>query len=46
MHPGIGQVVCATGVLGLYAGGMTTRDISHHLSDLYDIDVGRGTSAG
>ena len=30
-------------ILGLYAGGMTTRDISAHLSELYGVDVGRDT---
>jgi putative transposase len=30
-------------ILGLYAGGMTVRDISAHLSDLYGVDVGRDT---
>jgi putative transposase len=30
-------------ILGLYAGGMTVRDISTHLSDLYGVDVGRDT---
>jgi putative transposase len=30
-------------ILGLYAGGMTTRDISAHLADLYGIEVGRDT---
>ena len=30
-------------ILGLYAGGMTTRDISHHLSELYDTEIGRDT---
>src|SRR3954451_7378176 len=30
-------------VLGLYAGGMTVRDISHHLSELYGTDIGRDT---
>src|SRR3954454_18964560 len=28
-------------VLGLYAGGMTVRDISHHLSELYGTAIGR-----
>lgn len=28
-------------ILGLYAGGMTTRDISHHLSELYGTEIGR-----
>lgn len=30
-------------VLGLYAGGMTVRDISHHLSELYGTEIGRDT---
>src|SRR5215210_5671061 len=30
-------------VLGLYAGGMTVRDISAHLSELYGTDIGRDT---
>src|SRR3954449_6652725 len=30
-------------VLGLYAGGMTVRDISAHLAELYGLDVGRDT---
>src|SRR3954451_8118421 len=30
-------------ILGLYAGGMTVRDISAHLSELYGVDVGRVT---
>jgi putative transposase len=30
-------------VLGLYAGGMTVRDISHHLSELYGTGIGRDT---
>src|SRR3954453_15355126 len=30
-------------ILGLYAGGMTVRDISAHLSDLYGVEVGRDT---
>ena len=30
-------------ILALYAGGMTVRDISAHLSDLYGIQVGRDT---
>jgi len=30
-------------ILGLYAGGMTTRDISHHLSELYGTEIGRDT---
>jgi putative transposase len=30
-------------ILGLYAGGMTVRDISAHLADLYGVDVGRDT---
>jgi transposase-like protein len=30
-------------ILGLYAGGMTVRDISAHLSGLYGVDVGRDT---
>jgi putative transposase len=30
-------------ILGLYAGGMTVRDISAHLSELYGVTVGRDT---
>lgn len=30
-------------ILGLYAGGMTVRDISHHLSEIYGTDIGRDT---
>jgi putative transposase len=30
-------------ILGLYAGGMTVRDISHHLSELYATEIGRDT---
>ena len=30
-------------ILGLYAGGMTVRDISSHLSELYDTEIGRDT---
>jgi len=30
-------------VLGLYAGGMTVRDISSHLSELYGTQIGRDT---
>ena len=30
-------------VLGLYAGGMTVRDISGHLSELYGTQIGRDT---
>jgi len=30
-------------ILGLYAGGMTTRDISAHLSELYGVEIGRDT---
>jgi putative transposase len=30
-------------ILGLYAGGMTVRDVSAHLSELYGVDVGRDT---
>jgi putative transposase len=30
-------------ILGLYAGGMTVRDIAAHLSDLYGVEVGRDT---
>ncbi len=30
-------------ILGLYAGGMTVRDISAHLSELYGVGVGRDT---
>lgn len=32
-------------VLGLYAGGMTVRDISSHLSELYGTEIGRDTIA-
>jgi len=28
-------------ILGLYAGGMTVRDISEHLSELYGTEIGR-----
>ena len=28
-------------ILGLYAGGMSVRDISHHLSELYATEIGR-----
>src|SRR5206468_4963600 len=28
-------------ILGLYAGGMTVRDISAHLAELYGVDIGR-----
>jgi len=28
-------------ILGLYAGGMTVRDISAHLSELYGVEIGR-----
>jgi putative transposase len=30
-------------ILGLYAGGMTVRDISAHLSELYGVQIGRDT---
>jgi putative transposase len=30
-------------ILGLYAGGMTVRDIAAHLSELYGVQVGRDT---
>lgn len=30
-------------VIGLYAGGMTVRDISAHLSELYGTEIGRDT---
>jgi putative transposase len=30
-------------ILGLYAGGMTVRDISDHLSELYGVEIGRDT---
>jgi putative transposase len=30
-------------ILALYAGGMTTRDISAHLAELYGIEIGRDT---
>src|SRR4051794_2047635 len=30
-------------ILGLYAGGMTVRDISAHVGDLYGVQVGRDT---
>jgi putative transposase len=30
-------------ILGLYAGGMTTREISAHLAELYGVEVGRDT---
>jgi putative transposase len=30
-------------ILGLYAGGMTVRDIARHLSDLYGTEIGRDT---
>src|SRR4051812_9592750 len=30
-------------ILGLYAGGMTVRDISTHLSELYATEIGRDT---
>jgi putative transposase len=30
-------------ILALYAGGMTVRDISSHLADLYGIEIGRDT---
>jgi putative transposase len=30
-------------ILGLYAGGMTVRDIERHLSDLYGVEIKRDT---
>ena len=30
-------------ILGLYAGGMTVRDIAAHLTELYGVEVGRDT---
>jgi putative transposase len=30
-------------ILGLYAGGMTVRDIAAHVSELYGVEVGRDT---
>ena len=30
-------------ILGLYAGGMTVRDIASHLTELYDVEIGRDT---
>jgi mutator family transposase len=33
-------------VLGLYAGGMSVRDIAQHLSDLYGVEIGRDRSRG
>src|SRR4029453_18360670 len=30
-------------ILDLYAGGLSTRDISAHLAELYGVDVGRDT---
>jgi putative transposase len=30
-------------ILGLYAGGMTVRDIAAHLAELYGVEVGRDT---
>ena len=30
-------------ILGLYAGGMTVRDIETHLRDLYGVEIGRDT---
>jgi putative transposase len=30
-------------ILGLYAGGLTVRDISSHLSELYGTEIGRDT---
>ena len=30
-------------IVGLYAGGMTVRDISAHLAELYDVQIGRDT---
>jgi transposase-like protein len=28
-------------ILGMYAGGMTVRDIQAHLADLYGVEIGR-----
>jgi putative transposase len=33
-------------ILGLYAGGMTVRDIEGHLRDLYGVQLGRDTISG
>src|SRR5438270_6019670 len=30
-------------ILGMYAGGMTVRDIAAHLQDLYGVEIGRDT---
>ena len=30
-------------ILGLYAGGMSTRDIAAHLTELYGVEIGRDT---
>ncbi len=30
-------------ILSLYAGGMSVRDISEHLSSLYGTEIGRDT---
>ena len=30
-------------ILGMYAGGMTVRDISAHLAELYGVEIGRDT---
>jgi putative transposase len=30
-------------ILGLYAGGMSVRDIAQHLTDLYGTEIGRDT---
>jgi putative transposase len=30
-------------ILGLYAGGMSVRDIAAHLTDLYGVEIGRDT---
>ena len=30
-------------IVGLYAGGMTVRDISAHLAELYGVEIGRDT---
>jgi len=30
-------------ILGLYAGGMSVRDIEAHLADLYDVEIKRDT---
>ena len=30
-------------ILGLYAGGMSVRDIASHLTELYGVQIGRDT---